>query len=189
MITPKNIFIVLGVLFSLYVGYLFVNSLEPPKHIHSRDDVPQKSSNSSEDVAAAVQSLEKQVQENPENFQILLSLGHAYLGNRNYRKAAETFARAVKVNPGSAEAHTDLGVALGNGGQVEEALKQLKKVTAEFPDYADGWLQLGSIYRFRLKQNRQALECFQKFLLLDGKSEIAPQVRNEIKQIESELKP
>lgn len=189
MITPKNIFIVLGSLFFLFVGYLFINSLEQPKHIHSRDDVPQKTSNGSEDLKTVIRNLEKQLQGNPDNYSTLLNLGHAYLESRNYQKAGNIFARAVMVNPRSPEARTDLGVALRNSGQIDEALKHLEKVTTDFPDYADGWLQLGSIYRFQLKENRKALDSFQKFLLLDSKSELDPQVKTEIKRIEAELNP
>jgi len=117
-----------------------------------------------------------------------MSLGHAYLENRYYEKAGKIFSRAVKVNPGSPEAHTDLGVvgvALRNNGQIDEALKQLKKVTADFPEYADGWLQLGTIYRFDLKK----IDCFQKFLILDNQGELAPRVKEEIRRIEAEMNP
>ena len=80
-------------------------------------------------------------------------------------------------------------MALRNNGQIDEALKQLKKVTADFPEYADGWLQLGTIYRFDLKKNRKALDCFQKFLILDNQGELAPRVKEEIRRIEAEMNP
>ncbi|HFE64050.1 MAG TPA: tetratricopeptide repeat protein [Caldithrix sp.] len=189
MVKPKNILVTLAVLFFLFTGYLFINSLEQPKHIHSRDDVPQSSTNRAGDSETVIVDLKKQLQGDPGNFSILMSLGHAYLENRYYEKAGKIFSRAVKVNPGSPEAHTDLGVALRNNGQIDEALKQLKKVTADFPEYADGWLQLGTIYRFDLKKNRKALDCFQKFLILDNQGELAPRVKEEIRRIEAEMNP
>lgn len=186
---PKHIFIIMGFLFSLFIVYLYFNSLQEPEHIHSRDDAPQSSSDKSGELKNVIEDLEKQLQDNPENLAILINLGHVYMESQMYEKAVAIFTRAVKVDPRSAEANTDLGIALKNAGRVEEGLRYLEKATKEFPDYPEAWLQLGALYRFDLKQNRKALDSFKKFLALEKQSELVPRVQEEIKRIEQEMNP
>lgn len=187
MTRVKLWFIIALVLFFIYVAYLFVNSLERPDHIHSRDDVPQNQSGQSSQTDNSIKELETRLKTNPNDFSLLLNLGHAYMDNRQYASAAEVFAKATELKPKNAEAHVDLGNALRQDGDVNQALSILEKATKDFPEYGEGWLQLGLIYRLNLGDNRRALEYFQKFLEQDSESPIAPQVKNEIEQIKKEM--
>lgn len=55
-------FIIALILFFAYVAYLFVNSLERPDHIHSRDDVPRNQSGESSRTENSIEELETQLQ-------------------------------------------------------------------------------------------------------------------------------
>ncbi len=187
MVKPRAIFISMIVLLAVFSAYLFVGSLEPPSHIHSRDDVPAGGQSQNTELAATIQNLEKQLQEDPDNIQIIMHLGHAYLDAQQNEKAVEIFTRAVEIDPQNAEAHTDLGVSLRKTGQLMAALQRLEKVTRDFPEYSDGWLQLGALYRFELDEDRKALECFQKFLEMEPQSQLVPRVKQEIERIKKEM--
>lgn len=52
-------------------------------------------------------------------------LGQAYLAKRDWGKAAESFRRALEINPYYADVHNDLGTALMLGGKLEEARQEL----------------------------------------------------------------
>jgi len=132
-------------------------------------------------------NLEKQLQNDPDNFSLIMKLGHAYLESGTPAKAIIIFEKAIQLNPASAEAHTDLGVALRNDNRLAEAQEKLIQVTRNFPGFADGWLQLGVLYRFNLKNNRGALDCFQNFLLLDSQNNLVPGVKREIDMIRAEI--
>ncbi len=187
MMKPKSIIIVLVAIFFLFAGYLFFHSLEQPDHIHSRDDVPQNTSDQSVNLSALILNLEKQLQNDPDNFSLLMKLGHAYLERGTPARAIIIFEKAIQLNPASAEAHTDLGVALRNDNRLAQAQEKLIQVTRDFPGFADGWLQLGVLYRFNLKNNRKALDCFQNFLLLDSQNSLVPRVKREIDMIQAEI--
>ncbi len=187
MVKPRTIFVSMIVLLAVFAGYLFIGSLEPPSHIHSRDDVPAGGQDQNAQLTATIQKLEKQLQEDPNNFQLIMHLGHAYLDAEQHEKAVAIFTRAIKIDPQNAEAHTDLGVSLRKAGKLMEALQILEAVTRDFPDYSDGWLQLGALYRFELNENQKALVCFQKYLELEPQSQLGPRVKREIEQIQKEM--
>lgn len=91
------------------------------------------------DSKGAVEFLTKAVAADP-NFALALSeLGAQYLKLFQWDKAAETFDALVKLKPGDAGAHLDLGIALYNIGSV---LLSDKKVDEANPKLAQAEAQL-----------------------------------------------
>lgn len=185
----RVVFAAVGALLVVFTVYFFVHSLQEPEHVHSRDDVPQEQPAPEANLQDRIRSLELQMQNSPENFQILMALGHVYLEAQNFQGARKVFRKAVEVNPQSAEAMVDLAIAMRKTGAGDDALVMLKNTTQKFPDYAEGWLQLGVIYRFDKKNNVEALKSFQKYVQLKESNEVLPGVLEEIHKIQAELKP
>ena len=171
--------------FLIYMLYVLVSSLRPPEHIHSRDDVPQQASPLQAQKAA--DDLRLRLEKEPGNIALWLKLGHIYLEQQRFEKAVTVFRKAVFVDPKNAEALVDLGIALNAIKKTEEAFNSFKQATEEFPEYAEGWLRLGLIYRFQLNDNAKALDNLEKYLSLEPENSLAPKVKNEIKKIQSEL--
>lgn len=184
----KISFIVVISLFTIYTIYSFVNSLEEPKHIHSRDDAPRGSANQTSRTAGDIKELETQLQNNPGDYVLIMKLGHAYLENQQFAKAVEIFRKAVQLKPQEAEPQVDLGIALRQNRQIDEALAALNRATKSFPEYGEAWLQLGVLNRFNLKNNQKALQYFQKFLSLEPRGETGPQIKEEIERIKMDMK-
>lgn len=184
---PKMFLMIMGGLFTLFVVYLFFGSLEPPDHIHSRDDVPQQQQSQSTDLASTISMLEMQLQQNPNDDALLMQLGHAYMENQQYAEGEEIFRKVSELNPQNPESRVDLGICLRQTGEVEQALQMLQKATTDFPQYGDGWLQLAVLYRDNLQENKRALEYFQKYLQVEPQSNLAPQVRQEVERIKRQL--
>src|SRR5215813_6625467 len=65
-----------------------------------------------EKPSASVSQLESALKNDPKNPKLYVSLGLAYWDKNDYPRALEAFQQAVKIGPGSAEAHNWLGVAL-----------------------------------------------------------------------------
>ncbi len=183
MLKPKVIFAAFLFLFSIFALYMWINSLEAPSHTHSEDEGTSRVKN----IEKSITELEKRLETNPDDFNILMALGHAYLELQNYKDAQKYFGKAAQINPESAEAQTDFALTLSKNNSVKEALAILEKVTKTFPEYGDGWLQLAVIYRFSLKDNEKALYNFQKFMEVEKQSELIPRVKEEIKKIKAEM--
>ncbi len=189
MLNIKNILITVLILFFIYAGYLFKDSLTVPEHIHSRDDNPQSDVRQPEGIdTGQIKELVEQVKNDSNNFSLLMKLGRAYSESVEYVSAVEIFTKAMKLNPQNPEVRVDLGIALRQTGRIKEALELFEAVKKEAPEFGEVWLQLGIIYRFSLKNNQRALEYFQTFLTLEPKSEMTGRVKKEIEQIKGKMK-
>ncbi|HGY56269.1 MAG TPA: tetratricopeptide repeat protein [Caldithrix abyssi] len=182
----KIILLVAGVAFTLYVGNIYFKSLKPPDHIHSRDDVPQGNAQQGPSPQE-IKALEARLANEPDNLQLVFELGHIYLNTGQYLKAEEIFLKGTESWPDNAEMLVDLGVAQRGLGKINEALSTLSQATQKFPEYGDSWLQLAVLYRFNLKNNKKALDYFEKYLSLEDEGETASKVRQEIKRIKNEM--
>ncbi len=184
----------LATVFFLFAGYHFVNALKKgPEHVHSRDDAPKDQQQTNQQVSDAstheeMHALEEQLKLDPENFDNLKHLGHLYIQERMPAKAVEVFRKAALVNPGDLEVYVELGVALRQNGQPDKAVEVLTRISNSVPEFTDAWLQLAITYRFGLKDNKKALQAFEKFLTLDSESPIVAQVKQEVEAIKSEMK-
>src|SRR5574337_1330412 len=56
------------------------------------------------------------------------------------------YQKAIRINPGLAEAHYNLGMAYNNRTMADEAIAELKKSAEIDPNYKDALFQLGLLY-------------------------------------------
>ena len=75
--------------------------------------------------------------------------------------AAKAFRQAIGIKPDWAEAHSLLGSALNQSGDLNEAEKELRKAVQLKPDYAEGWNYLGEFLKEHGKQ-KEAEDAFAK---------------------------
>jgi protein O-GlcNAc transferase len=75
--------------------------------------------------------------------------------------AAKAFRQALGIKPDWAEAHSLLGSALGQAGDLNEAEKELRQAVQLKPDYAEGWNYLGEFLKEHGKQ-KEAEDAFAK---------------------------
>ena len=61
------------------------------------------------------------------------------------------FRLGLALNPGVADAHNNLGVALASLGQIDEALAHFREALAIQPDYADAQENLDVVSRWQKK--------------------------------------
>lgn len=82
----------------------------------------------------------------PRDLGILCSLSGAYVKNGNWMRAKEIL-REVCAQPGAQAAHFCLlGLASQELGELDDAMRALKKATILAPRYPDAWLSLGHLY-------------------------------------------
>ena len=101
----------------------------------------------------------------PDYIQAFINLGNLELKMGDPLRAIEHYAAAVRLEPNSAIARTNLGTALRHARAFEEALKQCHEATASDPTYADGWNALGQIQR-EMTNYSAAIEAFLKAISL-----------------------
>jgi len=86
--------------------------------------------------ADAVEQLQLARRMAPQDVQILILLGNAYLDDERYEEAGSCFQDALTVNPQATEAHFGYGVVLGHRGDREGAIQEFQTVLEANPNDA-----------------------------------------------------
>ena len=106
-----------------------------------------------------ISQIEDQIRQHPANPKLLVALGLAYWQRNDFPHALESFQRAVKVGPGSAEAHNWLGVAILEKGDFAGSIAEFRKTIALDPKYTRAYANLGSA----LTKNGELAEAVKVF--------------------------
>jgi tetratricopeptide (TPR) repeat protein len=96
---------------------------------------------------------------------VYFNLGNAYQSLDRLEDAADSFRRAVALNPEYVSALNNLGIVLQQQGQMEAAINCFREALQLQPGYAELYSNLGDA----LRENRQfeiALECIQQAIQL-----------------------
>ena len=115
------------------------------------------------DFASAAQVLEREVQEFPDLVNARLALGVALAQLQRQEEALAAFLEAARLDPGSAEAHTNAGNVLAALGRHDEALAHLRRAAQAKPGLADLHFNLGVALQ-RLKRHEEAISSYQAAL-------------------------
>ncbi len=99
----------------------------------------------------AVDVLQSELGDDPENADLLTLLGRVHLKQKDYAGAAEAFRRAAKLDPGNLMARTLVAEALEEGKNLDGAEKELRDALAEKPGNSGLQTELG---RFLVRTKR-----------------------------------
>ena len=72
--------------------------------------------------------------------------GKGFQDQGNYEKAAREYVKAVKADPGYAEAHSNLGFSYRKQGKFDKAVRSYKKAIELDPELAEAHEYLGEAY-------------------------------------------
>jgi len=123
------------------------------------------------DYAGAVADLEVAVKLKPDDAQYANNLGVAYRFAKRDEDAIKAFQKAIALAPDDASFHFNLAVAYRrqtakNPDVIPQAIAEYEKATTLDPINADGWWDLGLMYK-EDHQNAKAIAAFQKYLDLN----------------------
>jgi tetratricopeptide (TPR) repeat protein len=126
-----------------------------------------------QDAAGAIPFLERATRGVPDDPDGWALLGRAYHAMGRYDVAVEAYGKAVGLAPQNLAHRSTWGLVLGQAGQLDAGLEELRKVTGT-PGYEDaaGWTNLGWIYR-NLNRPQESIAAYRKALELDPKQEQA----------------
>jgi tetratricopeptide (TPR) repeat protein len=93
-----------------------------------------------------------------------------YLGDKNYKDAANALEQALQLEPDNDTFHNNQGLLLYQQGQYEEAIESYEKSIAINNKVASRFMNLGLAY-FMSKKHRKAADAYEKALILDPHNE------------------
>jgi tetratricopeptide (TPR) repeat protein len=132
------------------------------------------------DYTGAVTDLEVAVKLKPDDAQYANNLGVAYRFAKRDDEAIKAFQKAIALTPDNASFHLNLAVVYRrqtakNPDLIPQAIAEYEKGTSLDPSNADGWWDLGLMYK-EDHQNAKAIAAFQMYLDLNkGKDKAGAQ--------------
>ncbi len=117
---------------------------------------------------------------NSDNAQVWLELGNLFFKSASYIEAAEAYAHAVKMDPASGWAYSNLAMSLVFQAKYKDAIPVYMKSIELFnndKDKATSWNRLGNVYR-KLNDQENATKAYQTAVILsDEKTNLLTRAR------------
>ena len=181
--------------------YIVKTNLEPPK---PQDVAATQEANSrildgeqqvdDVDAAAVHEELISQVghiktilTKDSTNFDAWAALGNLYFDANMPEDAISHYRRALALKPDDIHILTDMATMLRASGRADTAVTVLNHVIWLDSTLAQAWFNLGVIQSFDLKNQKEALHAWKKFIALSPPSEHTDAVNKEIERLEKEI--
>ena len=178
--------------------YLNVGNLPFTKMLDSKqaaaeenDRLVPKKPDGTPDVDAMIAGLQKKMEANPDNFKGWIILGRSYMAMRRYTEAAESYERALKINPKSVNVILAMAdsLAMANNGEVTGRPVELIDQALELePENLKALLFGGMAARQQGEQIR-AIQRWKKVLSLVTSPSERQEVNSLIDEAMSQLTP
>ncbi|MGD0735564.1 MAG: tetratricopeptide repeat protein [Terracidiphilus sp.] len=125
--------------------------------------------------AQAATLLDK-LKSDPQNPDLLISIGNIYYDAQQYPAAIDYYGRALKVRPADASVRTDMGTAYWYMGNADTAISEFDKALSDAPDSPNTLFNRGLV-RWKGKQDSAgAIADWEKLLAAnpnyEGKSQV-----------------
>jgi cytochrome c-type biogenesis protein CcmH/NrfG len=198
--TSHNRYILLAVIgFAVLVAiFLLKTNMEAPKPPSadmsadagaSPDTAPDDtvSQQMMQDVQKQMAHLQDVLAKDSSNFDAWVALGNLYYDANMADEAVAHYRRALAIRPNDLNVMTDLATMEREAGHPNDAIAILRQVLAGDSTRAQTWFNLGVIYSFDLKDQKEAVIAWKRFLALSPPSEHADAVKHEIERLEKEL--
>lgn len=105
---------------------------------------------------------------NSRNAQVWFELGNLFFKSGSYKESANAFRKAIKIDPESGWAYSNLAMALVSQGEYSEAatlyLKSIELFNSD-KDKSVSWNRLGNVYR-KMNDEGKARKAYQTALIL-----------------------
>ncbi len=150
--------------------FAYRNLRQPPPLTDSRASLPaEPAPNSQPDIDAPkrIEALERLSAGDPRNPEYLTQIANSYFDLGDYEKAAEVYQRSLEIQPGNANAETDLATCLHYLGRQDQALEILDKVLQNSPNFPEALFNKGIVLAWGKKDAKGGIAVWEELLRSD----------------------
>lgn len=177
-------------LLGIILGYLFHNS---PSSVPAAGSSGMTSSSdksvsakSQGGIDAAIKPLLVQLQNSPNDADLLDRIGNAYYDNHSYADAISYYQKYLALRPHDADVGTDMGTAIWYSGNPDGAIQQYEAVLREQPDYPNTLFNMGVVKWQGKHDNRAALASWERLLKVHPDYTDRQKVEDLIRKVQDE---
>jgi tetratricopeptide (TPR) repeat protein len=169
-------------------GYVAAASVPAPTMNDKRAAAPTPGPARLEEIAdAQAAPLLNKLKSNPNDPELLISLGNLYYDAQQYPNAIQFYQRALQVKPGDAAVRTDMGTAYWYMGNADLAIAEFNKALGYVPNNPNTLLNRGLVRWKGKSDGAGALADWKQLLAAnpnyDGKEKVA-QMMAEVRSAE-----
>ncbi len=135
------------------------------------------------DAERQINQMETLLADDPDNLDILVSLGNAYYDINEPQRSIEYYERALAIMPDAPHVLVDCGAMYRQLGQAEKAIELFRKAIEIDPQLPQAYFNLGAVLRMEQDDAVGAALAWKKYLELDPNPD--PQIKN---LLEDEIK-
>jgi cytochrome c-type biogenesis protein CcmH/NrfG len=136
-------------------------------------------------INAHIVSLKSQLKNNPDDFELLASLGNAHYDIGDPVSAIDYYERALKIRPNNPGIIVDLGAMYRQNDNPDKAVELFRKAIELDPQLPQAYFNLGMVLRMEKQDNKGAAAAWKKYLELDPNSQAREFLESEIARAEA----
>ncbi len=118
-------------------------------------------------LAAVIEQLLTQTENNPEDSQAWVRLGHAYFDDGRFSEAIESYQKALNILPGQTDVMTDMGIMYRRSGLPKKAVETFDAVIAIDPNHQQARFNKGVVLLSDLHDEKAALAAWKELLAVN----------------------
>jgi cytochrome c-type biogenesis protein CcmH/NrfG len=126
------------------------------------------------------------LKDDPNDADLLIQVGNIYLSTHQFKEAAEYFGKSLAIKPKNIPIRTQMASCLYYSGDVDGALKQLERATADDPKDANSLFNLGYVRLQGKKDAKGALAAWSQ--LLKTNPQLEPAKKAQVEKIMADVR-
>ncbi len=144
-----------------------------------KGQMPGGSIRTQEDIAA----LQEAVRKDPKNLNAWVNLGNILMDTSRFDEAINAYQKALDMDPKNVDVRVDMGTCYRRTGKPDVAVSEYRKALEINPNHPMALRNLGVVLEYDLKDNKQAIQTFEKYLQVAPNAQDAGNVKEEIEKM------
>jgi tetratricopeptide (TPR) repeat protein len=132
-----------------------------------------------------MRALEQTAKQSPKNAAAWTAFGNALMDSNRYGEAADAYQKALALDPKNVDVRVDMGTCLKNSGRPQLALEEYRKASKLDPNHLFAHRNMGVVLAFDLKDKKEAVKEFEKYLALAPNAPDAGEIRQMVQNLKS----
>jgi cytochrome c-type biogenesis protein CcmH/NrfG len=133
-----------------------------------------------------ISMLQDVVRKDPGNVKAWISLGNDQMDSGRFDEAVVSYQKALDINPKDVDVRVDMGTCYRRIGKPDIAAKEYREALKINPNHQMALRNLGIVLEYDLKDNKQAIQTFERFLQTAPNAQEAERVKQEIARMKAE---
>jgi tetratricopeptide (TPR) repeat protein len=133
-----------------------------------------------------ISMLQDVVRKDPKNLKAWIGLGNDLMDSSRFDEAIAAYQKALDMDPKNVDVRVDMGTCYRRIGKSDIAVKEYREALKINPNHQMALRNLGVVLEYDLKDRKQAIEAYEKYLQTAPNAREAEKARQEIAKLKAE---